>query len=62
MESAMFGERLTSFHRNQGKQIHVLGSLQNLEDSASTGSASTGSGIRKSFKAQARDRIQKFFE
>lgn len=59
----MFGERLTSFHRNQGKQIHVLGPLQNTEDNISTGSASTiGLGTKKSLKSQAKDRIQKFFE
>lgn len=59
----MFGERLTLFHRNQGRQIHVLGPFQSTEDSISTGSASTsGFGIKKSLKSQAKDRIQKFFE
>uniref|UniRef100_A0A915DSA6 Trafficking protein particle complex subunit 10 n=1 Tax=Ditylenchus dipsaci TaxID=166011 RepID=A0A915DSA6_9BILA len=57
-EQTMFGERLTSFHRNQGKQIHVLGPLLNSDDTSSSGSGP----VKKSFKLQAKDRIQKLFE
>jgi hypothetical protein len=56
--NTMFGERLTSFHRNQGKQLHVLGPLLQSDDSSSTGSGP----VKKSFKSQAKDRIQKLFE
>lgn len=57
-EQTMFGERLTSFHRNQGKQIHVLGPLH--DENGSMGSKEGG--IKKSLKMQAKDRIQKLFE
>jgi len=63
----MFGERLTSFHRNQGKQIHVLPPLNanDHETSGSIGGVSTGSSSsvpKKSLKSQARDKIHKLFE
>uniref|UniRef100_A0A914CZI6 Uncharacterized protein n=1 Tax=Acrobeloides nanus TaxID=290746 RepID=A0A914CZI6_9BILA len=59
-ETELFGERLTSFHRNQGKQIHVLGQLIPSEDAVS--SHSTGSVQKISLKTSAKQKIQKLFE
>ncbi|KAH7728645.1 Protein Y71G12A.2 b [Aphelenchoides avenae] len=59
-EATLFGERLTSYNRNEGKQVHVLGPVVHSEDSLS-GNSSTASG-KKSLRTQAKQRLQKLFE
>jgi hypothetical protein len=60
------GDRLISFYRNKGSQIHILAPIQHTDETISMGSTNASSESseqkKKSLKSQAKDRLQKLFE
>ncbi|CAK5086632.1 unnamed protein product [Meloidogyne enterolobii] len=59
-----FGDRLTTFYRNKGTQIHILAPLSGSEESTSLASTNTSESEqkKKSLKSQAKDRLSRLFE
>uniref|UniRef100_A0A914KVU2 TRAPPC10/Trs130 N-terminal domain-containing protein n=1 Tax=Meloidogyne incognita TaxID=6306 RepID=A0A914KVU2_MELIC len=59
-----FGERLITFYRNKGTQIHILAPLSGSEESTSLASTNTSESEqkKKSLKSQAKDRLSRLFE
>uniref|UniRef100_A0A1I8BJH3 TRAPPC10 domain-containing protein n=1 Tax=Meloidogyne hapla TaxID=6305 RepID=A0A1I8BJH3_MELHA len=59
-----FGERLITFYRNKGNQIHILSPLSGSEESTSLASTNTSESEqkKKSLKSQAKDRLSRLFE
>ena len=63
-ESTVLGERLSSYHRLQGRQVRVLAPKQGNEDAASNGAAtsSTTGSIRLALKERSFQRLKKLID